>query len=209
MRATAIKGLGFGTMTDLLTPSPTGFRERLLEGLTAALEAQEYHDVTITDIVREARTSKRTFYEHFASKQECFLALVRENNERRRDQVAAAVDPTADRRDQVHQAISALFSAVHEHPTVFLHSMRALRSLGEEGHALVREDLAAFVSLLQTLSDTPELRAAGIEPPSREASVVLVGGLRELIALTLEEGRDPTEVIDAATEVTLAVLDPS
>ena len=196
-------------MTDLLTPAPTGFRERLLGGLTAALEQQEYHEVTITDIVREARTSKRTFYEHFAGKQECFLALVRENNERRRDEVAAAVDPTADRRVQVHQAIDALFSSVHEHPTVFLHSIRALRSLGEEGHALVRDDLAAFVSLLQTLSDTPELRAAGIPAPSREASVVLVGGLRELIALTLEEGRDPAEVIEEATAVTLAVLDPS
>jgi AcrR family transcriptional regulator len=193
-------------MTDLLTP--TGFRERLLEGLTAALEEHEYHDVTISDIVGAARTSKRTFYEHFDSKLDCFLALVRENNDRRRAEVAQAVDATADRRVQVRQAIEALFASVHDHPTVFLHSIRALRSLGEDGHALVREDLAAFVELLQTLSDTPELRAAGITPPSREASIVLVGGLRELIALSLEEGRDPATMVDDATEVTLAVLDP-
>ena len=119
-----------------------------------------------------------------------------------------AVDPTVDWRVQVHQAIHALFGSVHESPVVFVHSMRALRSLGEDGHALVREDLAAFVDLLQTLSDTPELRAAGIPAPSREASIVLVGGLRELIAISLEEGRDLGVVVDAATAVTLAVLDP-
>ncbi|WP_460787670.1 TetR/AcrR family transcriptional regulator [Nocardioides maradonensis] len=194
-------------MTDLLSTT-SGFRERLLVGLTAALELREYHDVTIADIVGQARTSKRTFYEYFDSKQECFLALVRENNDRRRAEVAEAVDPSADRQVQVRQAIEALFGSVHERPTVFLHSLRALRSLGEEGHELVRQDLAAFVDLLQTLSDTPELRAAGITPPSREASIVLVGGLRELIALSLEEGRDPATMIDAATEVTLAVLEP-
>lgn len=195
-------------MTGVLTPPVTGFRERLLAGLTAALAEQEYHDVTISDIVGQARTSKRTFYEHFSSKQECFLALVRENNDRRRAEIAGAVDPTADWRIQVRQAIQALFGSVHESPVVFVHSMRALRSLGEDGHELVREDLTAFVELLQTLSDTPELRAAGIPAPGREASIVLVGGLRELIAITLEEGRDIAEMVDAATEVTLSVLDP-
>jgi AcrR family transcriptional regulator len=195
-------------MMNLLTTGATDFRERLLVGLTAALEEQEYHDVTIADIVGKARTSKRTFYEHFPSKLECFLALVRDNNERRRAEIAEAVDTAADWHVQVRQAVDALFGSVHEHPTVFLHSIRALRSLGEDGHALVREDLAAFVTLLQTLSDTPELRAAGITAPTREASIVLVGGLRELIALSLEEGRDPATMVDAATEVTLAVLDP-
>jgi len=195
-------------VTDLLTPAPTGFRERLLLGMTAALDAQEYHEVTISDIVAQARTSKRTFYEHFASKQECFLALVEETNERRRAEMAEAVDPSAEWPVQVRQAIHALFASVHEHPTVFLHSLRALRSLGEDGHALVREDLTAFVTLMHTLSDTPELRAAGIPAPTREASIVLVGGLRELIALTLEEGRDPATMVDAATEIALAVLQP-
>lgn len=183
-------------------------RERLLLAMTAALTDREYHDVTIADIVAHARTSKRTFYEHFASKQECFMELVRETNEIRRQAIISEVDRGAPWQVQVLQAIRALFGAVHEEPTAFLHSLRALRSLGEEGHALVRSDMAAFVDLLQSLADTPELRAAGITPPSREAAVVLVGGLRELIVLTLEEGRDPAELIEAATTVAIDVLGP-
>ena len=183
-------------------------RERLLIAMTAALTEREYHDVTIADIVAHARTSKRTFYEHFASKQECFMELVRETNEIRRQAIVGAVDRTAPWQVQVLQAIRALFGAVHEEPTAFLHSLRALRSLGEEGHALVRGDMAAFVDVLRSLADTPELRAAGITPPSREAAVVLVGGLRELIVLTLEEGRDPADLIEAATAVAIDVLGP-
>ena len=70
-------------------------RERLLIAMTAALTEREYHDVTIADIVAHARTSKRTFYEHFASKQECFMELVRETNEIRRQAIVGAVDRTA------------------------------------------------------------------------------------------------------------------
>lgn len=191
-----------------MTAVEIGHRERLLLGLTAALRDSEYHDVTIADIVAHARTSKRTFYEHFAGKQDCFIALVQETNEVRRQAIVAAVDRRAPWQVQVLQAIRALFRAIHDEPTAFLHSLRALRSLGDEGHALVREDLTAFVDVLRSLADTPELRAAGIEPPSREAAVVLVGGLRELIALTLEEGRDPAEVIEAATSVAISVLGP-
>lgn len=191
-----------------MTIAEVSHRERLLLALTAALSESEYHDVTIADIVAHARTSKRTFYEHFASKQDCFMSLVRQTNEIRRQAIVAAVDRQAVWQVQVLQAIQALFRAIHDEPATFLHSMRALRSLGEEGHALVQEDMAAFVDVLRSLADSPELRAAGISPPSREAAVVLVGGLRELIALTLEEGRDPADVVEAATAVAINVLGP-
>lgn len=192
-----------------MTVVEVSHRERLMLALTAALSEREYHDVTIADIVAHARTSKRTFYEHFASKQDCFIALVRQTNEIRRQAIFDAVDRQALWQVQVLQAIEALFRAIHDEPTAFLHSIRALRSLGEEGHALVQEDMTAFVDVLRSLADTPELRAAGISPPTREAAVVLVGGLRELIALTLEEGRDPAEVISAATGVAISVLGPN
>ena len=38
-------------------------------------------DTTVADIVRHARTSKRTFYEQFASKEDCLIELLRRNNE--------------------------------------------------------------------------------------------------------------------------------
>ncbi len=48
---------------------PAEFRQRLLEGMAAAIRECGFRDSTVADVVRCARTSRRTFYEHFASKQ--------------------------------------------------------------------------------------------------------------------------------------------
>ncbi|HXR31733.1 MAG TPA: TetR/AcrR family transcriptional regulator [Solirubrobacterales bacterium] len=49
-------------------------RERLIAGLAAAVAERGYPKVTITDITRQARVSRRVFYANFESREECFLA---------------------------------------------------------------------------------------------------------------------------------------
>ena len=57
------------------------FRRRLLDGLEMSIHERGYRDTTVADIVRHARTSKRTFYDQFSSKEECFIELLRSNND--------------------------------------------------------------------------------------------------------------------------------
>jgi len=49
-------------------------RERLIAGLATAVAEKGYRAVTITDVTKEARVSRRVFYENFEGKEECFLA---------------------------------------------------------------------------------------------------------------------------------------
>ena len=49
-------------------------RERLIAGLATAVAEKGYRAVTITDITKQARVSRRVFYENFEGKDECFLA---------------------------------------------------------------------------------------------------------------------------------------
>jgi AcrR family transcriptional regulator len=49
-------------------------RARLLEAVGRAVADRGYAGATIDDIVRRAGVSKKTFYEHFRDKEECFLA---------------------------------------------------------------------------------------------------------------------------------------
>ncbi|MFE3191804.1 TetR/AcrR family transcriptional regulator [Nocardia sp. NPDC059240] len=51
-------------------------RGRLLEGISECVELKGYAATTLTDIVGRARVSRSTFYEHFAGKEECFVAAV-------------------------------------------------------------------------------------------------------------------------------------
>jgi AcrR family transcriptional regulator len=48
--------------------------ERLIAGLATAVAEKGYRAVTITDITRQARVSRRVFYANFESKEECFLS---------------------------------------------------------------------------------------------------------------------------------------
>jgi AcrR family transcriptional regulator len=49
-------------------------RERLIAGLAEAIAENGYSGTTIAHITRAAAVSRRTFYEHFGSKDECFVA---------------------------------------------------------------------------------------------------------------------------------------
>jgi AcrR family transcriptional regulator len=49
-------------------------RERLIAGLAEAVAEKGYAAVTLTDIVGQAKVSRRVFYANFESKEQCFLA---------------------------------------------------------------------------------------------------------------------------------------
>src|SRR4051812_38560372 len=48
-------------------------RERMLDAMARAVGSKGYAKVTVSDVVALAGVSRRTFYEHFADKEECFL----------------------------------------------------------------------------------------------------------------------------------------
>lgn len=67
-------------------------RERLIAGLAAAVAAKGYAAVTLADITREAKVSRRVFYANFESREECFLAAFEVVLDHLRELVSAAVE---------------------------------------------------------------------------------------------------------------------
>jgi AcrR family transcriptional regulator len=49
-------------------------RERLLVAVADAVAEKGYAHVAVADVIARAGVSRRSFYEHFANKEECFLA---------------------------------------------------------------------------------------------------------------------------------------
>jgi AcrR family transcriptional regulator len=183
-------------------------RRRLLDGMADAIRRTGYADTTVADVVRAARTSRRTFYAHFADRQECLIALLREANQRTIQRIRVAVDPRAPWEAQIRQAIVAWIAAVQIDPPITLSWIRDVPALGARARLLQRETMEAFIALIQNLTDTAELRAAGVRPPSHQAATVLLGGLRELIATTVEDGGDVDDVTEAAIDATMRMLGP-
>jgi AcrR family transcriptional regulator len=68
-------------------------RERLIAGLAVAVAEKGYAAVTLTDIVKQAKVSRRVFYANFESKEQCFLAAFEVVLAHLRELVAEAVAP--------------------------------------------------------------------------------------------------------------------
>lgn len=191
------------TMTD---SSP---RQRLVDALAASIADIGYSATTVADIVRRARTSRRTFYEHFSDREGCLVALLSDTNTEAITVISAAVDPAAAWEVQIRQAVQAWIANAESHPAVMLSWIRDLPALGLAARNLQREVTEAFITLVQTLSDTDELHAAGIETVSRQRAIMLIGGLRELTAMTVEAGGRMSDVTDEAVDAAIALLGPS
>ncbi|GAA2540303.1 TetR/AcrR family transcriptional regulator [Mycolicibacterium diernhoferi] len=184
------------------------FRSRLLSAFEASIAEDGYAKTTIADIVRRARTSRRTFYEHFSSKDECFMALLAEANAEQVRSIAAAVDPDAPWEQQARQAIEAWIASAESRPDLTLSWIRDGPSLGAAGRELTRESMEKFVELVTGLVDSAQFRSAGIGPVSRQRIIMLIGGLRELTAIVVENGGKMSDVTEEAVEATIALLAP-
>lgn len=185
------------------------FRRRLIDGLVSSIEERGYRDTTVADIVRCARTSKRTFYDHFLTKQDCFFELLTANNEELVDTLRQAVDPAAAWQQQVRQAVTAYVQSIEATPAVTLSWIRELPALGEAARPLLRQGSGRLAEAIIELTGGPGFRGAGLPPLSRAAAVILVGGLRELTAQMVEDGSPVTEMIEPAVAVATALLNGS
>jgi AcrR family transcriptional regulator len=188
--------------------STGAFRQRLLDGLAASIGEDGYRSTTVADIVRRARTSRRTFYEHFSDKEACFIALLTESNAEMIRQISAAVDQRTPWESQVRQAIEAWIACVESEPAMMVSWIRDVPTLGAAARRLQRDTMEAFIVMIQTLCDTDKFRAAGIGPASRQLTIMLLGGLRELTATTIEDGGQIRDLTEVAVHASLALLTP-
>ena len=186
----------------------SNFRQRLLDALEASIAEDGYPRTTVADIVRRARTSRRTFYEHFESREACFVALLTEANAQQVTQISAAVDPHAPWRNQVRQAVEAWISSGESRSSLMLSWIRDVPSLGAAARRLQRDAMENFIEMVQALGGTDEFRAAGIGPVSRPRIIMLLGGLRELTAITVEEGGRVGDITEEAVDASIALLAP-
>ncbi|WP_421842943.1 TetR/AcrR family transcriptional regulator [Mycobacterium sp.] len=184
------------------------FRLRLLDDLSDSIDERGYRATTVADIVRHARTSKRTFYDQFASKEECFMELLVADNERLGETIQAAVDPEADWHDQIRQAVQSYVRHIDSRPALTLSWIRELPSLGAIARPVQRRGMEPMASLLIQLSTSPGFRRAGLPPMSEPLAVILLGGLRELTALAVEDGRPVREIVEPAVDACIALLGP-
>src|SRR5258708_10797626 len=110
-------------------------RQRLIAAMAESVAEKGYRDTTVADVVRIARTSRRTFYEQFEDRADCFLALFDATNDQGIASIGVAVDAGAPLGRQVDTALRAHLDAVVSRPVLYQSFVRELPALGERGAA--------------------------------------------------------------------------
>lgn len=188
-------------------PSDTAsHRTRLLEGIAQAVADKGYADTTIADIVREAGVSRRTFYENFATKAECFIALYEAANRNTLEVLRQAIDPATDWQTQLDRALVAYLGAMATNPALLRSLSIEILGLGAEGMAArrrVNEELCRF--MLQVVNEGSGLPRK--TPLTAEMAVAVIGGINELVLQAIENGRagDLAQLAGPAGELVRAV----
>ncbi len=185
-----------------------GHRQRLIAAMAACIEEKGYRDTTVADVVRIARTSRRNFYEHFADREACFLALFDATNEAMMEQIAAAVHPDQPLDEQVDRAVDAYIANVAAQPALYRSFVREVPGLGQAGADRGLATLERFAGMLVGFVESgrraqPEL---GLRPLAMDTAIIIVGGLRELLVIALQRGRDMNELRASAGETIKAIV---
>jgi AcrR family transcriptional regulator len=156
-------------------------RSRLLEGMARAVSARGYADTTIADIVREAGVSRRTFYEHFAGKPHCLVALYEAASRNALKVLRDAIDPSHGWEEQLDRAIGAYLACMAANPVLLRTLFVEILHLGPEG-------LAARRAVNQEIADYM-LRVVHSERVTPELAMAVVGGIHELVLQAIEDGK--------------------
>jgi AcrR family transcriptional regulator len=191
---------------DSRTAGAIAFRRRLLDGLADSITERGYRATTVADVVRSAKTSKRTFYDEFASKEECFVELLAANNDDLITHITGLVDPEATPDEQVEAAVTAYVEHIEARPAITLSWIREAPALGDLARPLNRLAMAHLTDMVVDLSLSPGFQRAGLTPISRQLALILLGGLRELTALLVEDGQDVRAIVEPAGAAARAIL---
>lgn len=160
-----------------------------MEAVARAVAAKGYAHTTIADIVRQARVSKRTFYESFADKEACFLAACDRLSARVLESIARAAALEHDLVARLEAAAHAYVTALEEDPAITRALLVEIHAAGPGALSQRRVILERFATLLRGLVDAAREQQPELSALSPAMATALVGGINELLLLRVEEGR--------------------
>ena len=162
-------------------------RERLLVGMLRAVSELGYRSTNVQDVIERAGVSRPTFYEHFANKDDCFLAAFDTSAARLRDQIETAAHEGGDVwRDRVRSGFNALLAFAAAEP-------EAARMVIVEARAATPDAARRRVALLDYFASCLDTKVRELLPATTAPSTVtasgVVGGVESLLYARLNKNQ--------------------
>jgi AcrR family transcriptional regulator len=174
-------------------------RERLLAALASCVAENGYNATTIAQITAVASVSRRTFYEHFDGKEECFIAAYEALDGYVETLMKEAARDLEEWPDRVAAAVRAVTAFLASRPNLARIYLVEVAVVGEAANGVREKTTSRFVRLLE-----PGRRLREVDPGVEEG---LVGGIVTLLGRRVRSGE--ADQLDAfAPAVIEFVLSP-
>jgi AcrR family transcriptional regulator len=152
-------------------------RERLLAACAQVVEQKGYADASVARIIRAAAVSRRTFYEHFDSKEDCFIATYDTVMENLRDRMVAAVEAAGAWPQNVPAALAEMLRFFAAEPALARLCMVETLAAGPPVSSHHRDTVATFALLLRA----GRIEAQGESGPPLDTEEAVIAGVVSLI----------------------------
>jgi AcrR family transcriptional regulator len=159
-------------------------RERLLDGIAQTVARRGYADTSVANVLDVAGVSRRTFYELFVDKEDCFLAAYDAIVFTCTERVTTAYHAGHTWEDAIEQAYRTLLGTLAAEPD-FAH-LGVVDVLAAGPQALARRD-GTLRRFARFLDFTRERTETSIAPPALVGEAI-VGGIHELVYSRMVRG---------------------
>jgi AcrR family transcriptional regulator len=159
-------------------------RGRLIDAIAAAVAEKGYSATTVADVVGRAGVSRKTFYEHFEDKLDCFLAAYDTGVELLLARLQSAWERPGTFSERLQYAVEAYLGTLADAPDfacTFIIEALAAGPRALERRAAVHARFAAQIEAAHSQTGLPEL--------PHEAFAAAVGAVNELVAERVRQGR--------------------
>ena len=166
------------TATPRLRPGPGGLprgqvtqiqRSRMLAAAVEAVEEVGYARMTVAQVISRARVSRKTFYDVFADREDCFLAAFEQALSQARVIAQEAYERESSWRDGVRAALARLLVFMDEEPGLAKLCIVEALGAGErvlDRRAKVLDELAEVIDrgrgASNAMREPPEVTAEGV-----------------------------------------------
>jgi AcrR family transcriptional regulator len=179
-------------------------RGRLLDAMAQAVAKHGYGDTTVAHVVALAGVSRKTFYEHFSDKEDCFLALYDTGIAYVIGRIIETLrDEPADRdpRARIATGLRVFLTVLAEEAAFSRAIILDVHAAGAKALMRRRVTLNAFAERYEDIN--AQLRAAdqAIPPLLHDIALAVVGAILELVAIRIEDGRT-SELVELTEPLT-------
>lgn len=163
-------------------------RERIEAAMRAQVAEHGYGAVPVAAVLRRAGVSRKTFYELYAGKEECFVAVYEAEMERLLAPALTAFEGSEPWIDRVRTALGVLLGALANDPEAARICFVEVLAAGP--HAL-ESRTRALAALDPLFAPNGSTEAGGPAAPARSLTAGSVGYLAEVLHREVAAGRAP------------------